>query len=155
LTEEFRIGHLILQINRLYPTPTDQVLAYILGWNLGEEEGFRLRAVLTPTQWLAKEDFTQCMMVTVELPVVYADFKDIFDKHEFDTLPPCRILDHAIELIKGAEPHLDCKIYPLSQIEQEKLDKFLEENLRMNQIQPSKSLMASPFFFIKKKDSSL
>jgi hypothetical protein len=49
---------------------------------------------------------------------------------------------------------LDCKIYLLGQIEQEKLDEFLEENLRMNWICPSTSPMASPFF-IKKKDSSL
>jgi hypothetical protein len=60
-----------------------------------------------------------------------------------------------IELIEGAKPCLDCKIYLLSQIEQEKLDEFLEENLRMNQIRPSRSPMASPFFFIKKKDGSL
>jgi hypothetical protein len=39
-----------------------------------------------------------------------------------------------IELVKGAEPHFDCKIYLLRRIEQEKLDKFLEENLRTNQI---------------------
>jgi hypothetical protein len=92
------------------------------------------------------------MKVQVELPTTYADFKDIFDKCEFNSLPPHRIWDHAIQLIEGAEPQLDCKIYPLGQIEQEKLDEFLEENLRMNWIWPSKSPMASPFFFMKNKD---
>jgi hypothetical protein len=91
----------------------------------------------------------------VELPTTYADFQDIFNKCEFDTLSPCRIGDHVIELIEGAEPCLDCKIYLLGQMEQEKLDEFLEENLRTNQIHPSKSPMMSPFFFIKKKDGSL
>jgi hypothetical protein len=86
---------------------------------------------------------------------VYTDFNDVFNKHKFDTLPPHRIWDHVIELIEGAEPHLDCKIYLLGWIEQEKLDEFLEEDLRTDQIQPSKSPMASPFFFIKKKDGSL
>jgi hypothetical protein len=155
LMEEFGIGQLMLWIDWLHPTPIDWVLAYALSWTLGEEDGFRLHMVLTPTQWLAEEDFARCMTVTVELPTAYANFKDIFDKREFDTLPPCRIWDHTIDLIEGTEPCLDCKIYPLSQIEQEKLDKFLEENFRMNQIQPSKSPMASPFFFIKKKDSLL
>jgi hypothetical protein len=132
LMEEFRIRWLVLQVNRLHPTPTDQVLVYILGWDLGEEEGFSLHAVSTPTQRLAEEDFARCTTATVELPAAYTDFHDIFDKHEFDTLPPHRIWDHMIELIEGAEPQLDCKIFPLGQIEQEKLDKFLKENLRTN-----------------------
>ena len=35
------------------------------------------------------------------------------------------------------------------------LDEFLDENLRTGRIRPSKSPMASPFFFVKKKDGSL
>jgi len=40
-------------------------------------------------------------------------------------------------------------------VEQKELDAFLEENLRTGQIRPSKSPMAAPVFFIKKKDGSL
>jgi hypothetical protein len=39
--------------------------------------------------------------------------------------------------------------------EQEELDKFLDKNLAKGYIQPSKSSMASPFFFISKKDGKL
>ena len=39
--------------------------------------------------------------------------------------------------------------------EQAKLDRFLEENLRKGYIIPSKSPIASPVFFIKKKDGRL
>ena len=39
--------------------------------------------------------------------------------------------------------------------EQAELDHFLTENLEMGRICPSKSPMASPVFFIKKKDGSL
>ncbi|PFH45080.1 hypothetical protein AMATHDRAFT_132545, partial [Amanita thiersii Skay4041] len=60
--------------------------------------------------------------------------------------------DHAIELLPDAKL-LDCKIYPLNLHEQQQLDKFLKENLETRH--NSKSLMASPFFFIKKKDGSL
>ena len=35
------------------------------------------------------------------------------------------------------------------------MDAFLKENLRTGQIRPSKSPIAAPVFFIKKKDSSL
>jgi len=46
-------------------------------------------------------------------------------------------------------------VYSLSIKEQEELDKFLDEHLKMGQIQPSKSPYTAPFFFIKKKDGSL
>jgi hypothetical protein len=47
---------------------------------------------------------------------------------------------------------VDCKIYPLNPLE---LDEFLKEQLEMGRIQPSKSPMVSPFFFVKKKDGTL
>jgi RNase H-like domain found in reverse transcriptase/Reverse transcriptase (RNA-dependent DNA polymerase) len=53
------------------------------------------------------------------------------------------------------EPILDCKIYPLGPGEQDKLNTFLEENLSSGRIRPSQSKIASPFFFIKKKDGRL
>ena len=49
----------------------------------------------------------------------------------------------------------DCKMYPLNIKEQEELDKFLEEHLKLGWIQSSKSPCAAPFFFMKKKDGSL
>ena len=59
-----------------------------------------------------------------------------------------------IKLIPGAKPS-NCKVYLLTLIKQEQLDKFIVENLQTGRIHPSKSLMASPIFFIKKKDSLL
>lgn len=47
------------------------------------------------------------------------------------------------------------KIYPMSVNEQEELDRFLEENLRKGYVQPFKSPISSPVFFIKKKDGKL
>ena len=47
------------------------------------------------------------------------------------------------------------KVYPLSLVEQQQLNEFLDENLKNGCIHPSKSLMVSPIFFIKKKDGSL
>ncbi|KNZ73720.1 hypothetical protein J132_10323, partial [Termitomyces sp. J132] len=62
--------------------------------------------------------------------------------------------DHAIELILDAEPS-SCKVYSLALHKQDELDAFLQENLSSGQIQLYKSPMASPVFFIKKKDGSL
>ena len=46
-------------------------------------------------------------------------------------------------------------MYPLSPKEQQALKEFIDENLASGRIRPSKSPMASPFFFIKKEDGSL
>ena len=82
------------------------------------------------------------------------EFKDVFSEAEFNALPERRPWDHVIELTPGFKP-VNCKVYPLNPQEQKALDEFLEENLRTGRIRPSKSPMASPFFFIKKKDGSL
>lgn len=88
------------------------------------------------------------------VPPPYHPFKDVFAKESFDELPSRRPWDHTIELIPDSRP-VDCKLYPLTREEQRELDNFLEENLRSGRIRPSKSPMASPFFFVKKKDGSL
>jgi len=56
-------------------------------------------------------------------------FESVFAKEDFDILLEHRQWDHAIELIPGSEPK-SSKVYPLSLVEQKKLDSFLEENLR-------------------------
>src|SRR5262249_13853455 len=80
----------------------------------------------------------------------YWRYKDVFDK-----LPERRPWDHAIELIPGADTNVNCKIYPLTLDEQKELDSFLQEHLKSGRIRPSKSPLASPFFFVKKKDGRL
>jgi len=77
----------------------------------------------------------------------------VFAKKDFDILLDYRQWDHAIKLVPGSEPK-SSKVYPLSSVEQKKLNSFLEENLRTRRICPSKSPMAAPVFFIK-KDGSL
>ena len=83
----------------------------------------------------------------------FAEFADIFEEANYQELPPHRLWDHKIELTddwetKKWKPHT----YPLSYKEQEELDKFLEENLANGRIRRSESPLASPVFFINKKD---
>jgi hypothetical protein len=40
-------------------------------------------------------------------------------------------------------------------LEREELDRFLDENLALKRIKPSKLLYAAPCFFVPKKDKSL
>ena len=62
------------------------------------------------------------------LPTYITEFQSVFTKEDFDILPEHRKWDHAIELIPEVEPK-SSKVYPLSPLEQEELDAFLEENL--------------------------
>ena len=84
------------------------------------------------------------------------EFAPVFSQSGFNELPPRRSWDHAIELKPSEESKpISSKVYALSRSEQVELDKFLDEHLKTGRIRPSKSPIASPFFFVKKKDGSL
>jgi hypothetical protein len=88
------------------------------------------------------------------VPDYLRDFDSVFSKESFDALPDPKPWDHAIELVPDGKTS-NCKVYPLSPFEQKELDAFIQENLASGRIRPSKSPMASPVFFIKKKDGAL
>jgi hypothetical protein len=88
------------------------------------------------------------------VPTHLHDFEDLFTKSLFDRLPDRKIWDHAIELVPDAKAK-GCKVYPIAPKEQAEMDEFIHENLQTGHIRPSKSPMASPIFFIKKKDGTL
>jgi len=123
---------------------------------LPEPDQVDLRATATTSQRLAEgaRRSAEAQAAATPLPTYVAEFRSVFAKEDFDMLPEHRKWDHAIELIPGAEPK-SSKVYPLSLLEQVELDAFLEENLCTRWIRPSKSPMAAPVFFIKKKDGSL
>ena len=85
---------------------------------------------------------------------LYLSFWDVFSKESFDELPEQKQWEHVIDL-KPESQLFSTKVYPMSPIEQKELDDFLKENLLSGRIRPSKSPMASPVFFVKKKDGKL
>ena len=137
------------------PTSELEVGDRILMVDASEE--VNIRAYASKATQLAEQAMKSSPKRSFEemVPAYLHDFHTVFEKKDFDELPPSRPWDHAIELIPGVEPRLDCKIYPLSRDEQDQLDSFITEHLRTGRIRPSKSPMASPFFFVKKKDGSL
>ena len=124
----------------------------LLAVHLGPEE-INIRTKMTYSTEIAsaKKDTR-----TIEeiLPKHCHLYWDVFEKQTFNKLPPQHPWDHAIELVEGVKA-LDCKIYLLSKEEQTQLEEFLKENLETNQIRPIKIPIASPFFFVKKKDGKL
>ena len=99
---------------------------------------------------LKKEDLTDKQIVLLE----YHKYLDIFDEKQASWFPDKQPWDHKIEMKPGLEPK-SFKNYNLMPAEQDELDKFLKENLEKGYIQKSESPMASPFFFVKKKDGKL
>ncbi|ESK84320.1 reverse transcriptase-rnase h-integrase [Moniliophthora roreri MCA 2997] len=85
------------------------------------------------------------------IPSYLQRYRHWFEKRKSEHFPPFRAYDHAIELKPDFVPR-DCKLYPLSPAEQQEQDKFLEENLWKGYIMKSKSPIASPFFFVAKKE---
>jgi hypothetical protein len=90
----------------------------------------------------------------VKLPSYLKPYAATFDKGKAERMPESHPHDHAIKLKEDFVPR-DCKVYALSQAEEKEMNKFIDENLRKGYIRPSKSPMASPFFFIGKKDGRL
>jgi hypothetical protein len=90
----------------------------------------------------------------IRLPEYLEQYAATFNKGKTERMPESRPYDHAIDLKEDFVPR-NCKVYSLSLIEEKKINKFIDENLCKGYIGPSKSPMASPFFFIRKKDRKL
>ena len=138
------------------PTPAETPIT-----NLDEaiEEGNDLiwiRAKFTPAQQATEKAHQQEPTKTLEqlVPSDLMGFRFVFEKKASEHLPERKPWDHAIDLKDEAVPR-PCKVYPLNPTEQEALDDFLREQLAKGYIRPFKSPMASPFFFVKKKDGAL
>jgi hypothetical protein len=72
----------------------------------------------------------------------YHKYLDIFNKEKAHRFPESRPWDHKIKM----KEEFECKSfknYNLTQVKQNKLDKFVKKNLKKGYIRPSQSPMAS------------
>ncbi len=81
----------------------------------------------------------------------YHKYLDVFSEKEATRFPQSHPWDHKIDLKPTFQPK-SSKIYPLSQEEEKLVQIFLDENLSKGYIRHSESPMASPLFFVAKKD---
>ena len=138
----------------LAQSPTQRERTFVLF--VKDEGREHVDATYTVSQQLAERAMETGPTKSFEdlVPQEYWEFQDVFSKKSFDQLPARKPWDHVIELTPGSQP-FSTEVYPMSPNEQQELDVFLEENLKTHRIRPSKSPMASPVFFVKKKDGSL
>ena len=114
-------------------------------------------ASLTYSQDIAIKEAAKKKPKTFEemVPKHYRAYSKVFSEQESERLPEHQPWDHTIDLQPNAPETIRSKVYPMSLNEQEELDKFIADQLRKGYIVPSKSPLASPVFFIKKKDGKL
>jgi hypothetical protein len=95
------------------------------------------------------------MTIEKMIPVEYQWYSKVFSEVESECLPDHKPTDHTIDLKPDAPETIRSKVYPMPVTKNKAMEEFLEENLCKGYIVPSKSPMASPVFFIKKKDGKL
>ena len=88
------------------------------------------------------------------IPEEYHEYTDIFSKDRADTLPNHCLYNLKIDLEDSVEPPLS-RMYSLLQTKVQALRGFLDENLHIGFICPSKAGHGMPILFFKKKDGSL
>ncbi|KAL0177072.1 hypothetical protein M9458_025966, partial [Cirrhinus mrigala] len=89
--------------------------------------------------------------ISLKIPAEYMAFQDVFSKQAATRLSPHRPWDCAIELLPGAQLPKG-RIFPLSILECQAMEKYITVALQQGFIQPSTSPAASSFIFVGKKD---
>ena len=139
----------------LNPTDNDLLISYLEEikddelW-INAKTNIAVELAIKENEREGKKEITAEELVPEDLH----DFLDVFNEKQADRFPDSRPWDHKIEMKEGFEPK-SFKVYNLTPTEQTELDKFLKENLDKGYIRPSQSPMASPFFFVTKKDGRL
>lgn len=86
------------------------------------------------------------------VPEVYHNFLDVFDEYSPEGLPEHGPHNMAIDIIPDALLPRPSGLYPMSDTEIRELREWLDHLLEIGHIQPLKSPVAAPCFFIPKKD---
>jgi len=84
----------------------------------------------------------------------YHKYLSLFDEKKSKQFPLARTWDHKIEMKPTFKPKA-FKPYKFFFAEIKEQEKFVKENLQKEYIKHSKSLIASLFFFMAKKDRKL
>ncbi len=130
----------------------DAMEAFLYNHSFTKYDDLAIRAKTTTSTEIAAQ--TAPKPSTSHIPVQYQRYSKVFSEEASHCLPRHQAWDHAIELKLGASMK-NCSIYQLMPKESSALSKYISEHLRKGYIRPSKSPMASPFFFVDKKDGKL
>jgi hypothetical protein len=153
--EAVKLMRIVLNIKSCTLEIGDAIL-YTDEYTEDNDDTIAIRARFTKLQELAEAAFaaTKQKAYNKLVPEAYRNYDNVFSEEALKRKPKFGLFDHAIDLKPGFEPK-PCKLYPLLPSEQVALNEWLKEHLEKGYICPSKSHIASSFFFVKKKDGSL
>ena len=83
------------------------------------------------------------------------EYGDVFSKNKSERIPIWKLYDYTIDFVEDTMLPKPAKIYLFSLVERNSLNTWINKQLRKWYIQPSTSLIAAPFFFVKKHNGSL
>src|SRR3984893_14346714 len=86
-----------------------------------------------------------------ELQEEYRRHWKVFSEEESHRFPPQRSEDMKIQLKPGAPESIDCKVYPLSREDRTRLQKWLEDEQKLERIALEESQYVAPVYFREKK----
>ncbi|KAK1800453.1 hypothetical protein P4O66_005679, partial [Electrophorus voltai] len=92
---------------------------------------------------------------TMPTPAQDRGVAEVFSPAKAAQLPPCHSFDCVINLKGGAVPPPRCRVYPLSQEEEQVMEQYIKEALAQGYIRPSASSALASVFYVKKKGSGL
>ena len=98
-----------------------------------------------------KEDLIELRATDEIVPRWFHKYLKVFEKKDSERMLIRKAWDHAIDLREGFVPKKG-KIYPLSRVEREEVQKFVKDQLRKGYIRLSKSPQTLLVFFVLKKD---
>ena len=82
-------------------------------------------------------------------------YGNVFSKNKLERIPIQKPYDYVIDFVEDATLSKPAKVYPLSLVKRNSLNMQINGELRKGYIQLSTSLIAAPFFFVKKHNRSL
>jgi len=107
-------------------------------------------------EWIMEEKFDEEIELDREkvkgmVPQKFHKWLKVFGKVESEKMPMRKLWDHVINLKEDFVPRKG-RTYLMSRQKKEKVQEFVEKQLRKGYIRPSKSPQTSPVFFVGKKD---
>jgi len=106
-------------------SPSDEVF---IAFPSPYDSNVSLRRTTQSTELAAAEHAKKDIKTLEQMvPGQYLEYRKVFEESASHELPPFRKWDHAIDLKPEAIPENNCKIYPLSPVEQTALDAFLND----------------------------
>ena len=111
-----------------------------------------LRAKTTHSTTIASDNKPSAPLA--QIPEQFKRYSSVFSESASQRLPQHQPWDHPIDL-KPEAAMKKCGVYRLTPAESVALKQYIDEHLQKGYIRHSKSPVASPFFFVEKKDKKL